>query len=164
MRKSKTIKIDEKEIDIKELRVKDILEIFDMFGQEGIGDLENQIQTFLPMFTKDISLEDLKSMAPSEINQIVDAAKEVNSYFLSIARRLGLGKLIKDFQEAIMTDFSGLLAGSLKQVMSKSLNTDIPHSSSQPKNNKKQETNESATQPSPLEQEDLQTKTSGSNL
>lgn len=164
MRKSKTIKIDEKEIDIKELRVKDILEIFDMFGQEGIGDLENQIQTFLPMFTKDISLEDLKSMAPSEINQIVDAAKEVNRNFLSIASRLGLGKLIKDFQEAIVADFSGLLAGSLKQVMSKSLNTDIPHLLSQLKNIKKQETNEFATQPSPLEQEDLQTKTSGRNL
>lgn len=118
MRKSKNIKIDDKEITVKELRVKDILEIFNTIGQEGIENLGNQIQTFLPMFTKDVSLEDLESMSPSEINQIVEALKEVNSDFLSLASRLGLDKLIKNFQEAVMVDFSNLLAGSLKQAIS----------------------------------------------
>lgn len=144
MRKSKNIKIDDKEITVKELRVKDILEIFNTIGQEGIENLGNQIQIFLPMFTKDVSLEDLESMSPSEINQIVEALKEVNSDFLSLASRLGLDKLIKNFQEAVMVDFSNLLAGSLKQAISMPLDTDILHSLLQQESTKKQETSEYA--------------------
>ena len=142
MRKSKTIKIDDKEIIVKELRVKDVLEIFDLVGQEGLGDLANQIETFLPKITSDLSVEDLKKMAPSEIMQIVSAAKEVNSDFLSIASRLGLDRLMKEFKEAVVKDFSGLLAGSLERVMSASLNTDIPRFPLQQMNTEKQEMSE----------------------
>lgn len=142
MRKSKTIKIDDKEIVVKELRVKDVLDIFDAIGQEGIGDLSNQIEIFLPKITSGLSVEDLKNMAPSEIMQVVNVAKEVNSDFLSLARQLGLDKIMKEFKEAAVKDFSGLLAGSLERGMSASLNTDIQHFPSQQMNTEKQEMSE----------------------
>ena len=141
MRKSKIIKIDDKEITVKELRVKDILSVFDMAWQEGFDGWSEQIQTFLPKITAGISIEDLKKMAPSEIKQIVDAAKEVNNDFLAVARTLGLGKLIGDLKKTILSDFSGLLAGSLEAVMPMCGNMDTPFSQSQQTNIKKQKQN-----------------------
>jgi len=145
MRKSKIIKIDDKEITVKELRVKDILSVFDMAGQKGIDDWSKQIETFLPKITTGISIEDLKKMAPSEIKQIVDAVKEVNNDFLAVARTLGLGKLIGDLKKTILNDFSGLLADSLEAVTQTFGNMDIPSLSSQQANTKKQEQNVSET-------------------
>jgi len=119
MRKKKTIKIDDKEITIRELRVKDILEVFDSFGEKNLSDIQGQIETFLPRVT-DAKLKDLKDMAPSEITLLYDAFREVNASFFDMARSAGLDRFIADIKATILKDFSELFAGSLKPVIGKS--------------------------------------------
>ena len=115
MRKQKTIKIDDKEITIRELRIKDILEIIDNIGEESFSDIQGQIETFLPRVT-DIKMGDLRDMAPSEIMGIYDAFREVNRDFFDIARSAGLDKFLANLKASILKDFSESFADSLKQV------------------------------------------------
>jgi len=145
MRKSKTIKIDDKEITVKELRVKDIFSIFDSAGEVEGKSWAKQIQSFLPKFAAGLSFEDLKKMAPSEIMQIFNVAKEINSDFLHISRFLGLDKIMLGLKNAFMSDLSKLLAGSLEAGTQIFGNMDIPSLSSQQANTKKQEQNVSET-------------------
>ena len=141
MRKSKTIKIDDKEITVKELDWKDIIGIFNAIGPGGIVELAGHIRTFLPKLTQELSLEDLEKMAPSETMQIIDAVKEVNSNFLLIARFFSLDKIIKDLKEAILKDFSDLLADSLNTDTPTLSNTDTPFLKSPLKNAQDQKPN-----------------------
>ena len=141
MRKSKTIKIDDKEITVKELDWKDIIGIFNATGPGGVVELAGHIRTFLPKLTPDLSLEDLEKMAPSETMQIIDAVKEVNSNFLLIARFFSLDKIVKDLKEAILKDFSELLADSLNTDIEMPSNTDTLSLKSLLKNAQNQEAN-----------------------
>lgn len=106
MRKTKTIKIDDREITIKELRVKDIRQLMDQagggdFGLSRIGDL-------LPMVT-DLEPEALDDMAPSEIKTLWDAFREVNAVFFDLAARAGVGKVLAaEIQKSLTEAFAGL--------------------------------------------------------
>lgn len=87
MRKIKTIKIDEREITIKELRVKDIKQIFD--GESG-----QTLMDHLPLVT-DLSKEDIDDLAPSELSTVWNAVKEVNADFLALMAKSGILKSIE---------------------------------------------------------------------
>jgi hypothetical protein len=91
MRKTKLIKIDDLEITVKELRVKDIRQI--MNSLSDINDIQNAIE-LLPMVT-DLPTEKIEEMAPSELNQVYDAAKEVNAFFLSLMEKSGIVTALK---------------------------------------------------------------------
>ncbi|MBU0994118.1 MAG: hypothetical protein KJ737_16630 [Proteobacteria bacterium] len=115
MRKHKTIKIDDREITVKELRVKDYITLF-QFDDGKDPDLEtivSQIKEILPE-TININLEDLLDMAPSEIELVWETFREVNASFLAAAQKLGLQKMLTEVKSAILTDFSALALGSLK--------------------------------------------------
>ncbi len=116
MRKNKSIKIDDREITIKELRVKDYISMFEFDGDKD-PDLEtiiSQVKKILPQII-DVAFDELTEMAPSEIKLIWEGIKEVNDSFLEMARSLGLEKILTDIKSAILKDFSGLVASSLKQ-------------------------------------------------
>lgn len=126
MPQTKTISINGKEITVKELRVKDMLEIIEKAGKSkkdvtiaGFKSLVEQNMTL----ACDASIDDLKEMAPSEIKQIVDAFKEVNSVFFETAQALGLGGITKELKESLKSDFMKIYADSLKQVTAMSLDT-----------------------------------------
>jgi len=125
MRKHKTSKIDDKEFSIKELRVQDLLDILNGIGDAG--GIEEEIAKWLPRCT-DLTLEDLRQMAPSELMQIYETFREVNADFFEIAGRLGLNKMAARMKESFMNEFSGVLSDSLKRVIPESGNTDIQHS------------------------------------
>ena len=88
MRKTETIKIDDREIVIKELRVKDIRKILEATEKES-EDVLNQIESLLPLAT-DLKLKDMEDMAPSELKTLWEAFREVNADFLSLIERLGI--------------------------------------------------------------------------
>jgi hypothetical protein len=90
MRKVKTIKIDDKEITLKELRVKDIKVMLD--GAKA-GDLAN-IESYLPVVSG-LTMAEIEELAPSELKLVVDAAKEVNADFLAGLDMLGIMSTIK---------------------------------------------------------------------
>lgn len=92
MRKTKSIKIDDLEITVKELRVKDIRKLLD--GLSEISGIEQALE-LLPMVT-DLPPEKLEGMAPSELGQVWDAAKDVNAFFLNLLEQSGVTKALKD--------------------------------------------------------------------
>lgn len=109
MRKRKIVKIDDREITVKELSVEDILDLQGL----NLADFESALAGFLPRCT-DIGLGALKKLAPSEIRLLVDAFREVNADFFLTAGWLGLDGLLANLKAAILRDFSELLADSLK--------------------------------------------------
>ena len=108
MRKIKTIKIDDREITVKELRIRDIMDLAEALDQ---GNLMETLKAELPRLT-DFPADQLEELAPSEIRQILDAAKVVNADFLSGARAVGLGKVLEQAVASIGQTFGGLAAVS----------------------------------------------------
>lgn len=102
MRKTKTIKIGDREITVKELRVKDIRQILETAENEN-DDFLKQIEGLLPLVT-DLKLKDMEDMAPSELKVLWEAFREVNSDFLSLTERLGVGGALKDFLQKHLTE------------------------------------------------------------
>lgn len=117
MRKRKTIKVDSKEITVKELTVKEIMDIFNdvtALESNSMAGFVGEAKKILPLAT-DIALDDLYTMAPSDIKEIYDAIKEVNAVFFDLAESLGIVKMLEGVKSSIVSDFSGLVLGSLTQ-------------------------------------------------
>lgn len=114
MKKTSTITINDKIITVNELTVRQIMGIKDSFS--GSNTLE-AMQAMLPMIT-DATPDFLLDLAPSELADLWDKAKEVNASFLAV---LPLDKLLVGYQETIVqtiqTNLQKLSAGSLQQVM-----------------------------------------------
>jgi hypothetical protein len=116
MRKREPIKIDKKEITVKELTVREILEIAELKNVRKGADLslamfKKEFSNYLPRAVEGIKVDDLLDMAPSELKQIYDKFKEVNATFFDVARSVGLGELLDQIKTAIQRDFLKLLAG-----------------------------------------------------
>ena len=110
MRKRKSIKIDDREITVYELKVRDIIDLAGLFdGGSPVEILRSELHRIT-----DLSPDDLTEMAPSELRQILDVAREVNADFLAAARAVGLTKIVEDLIHQVGSTFGGLLAGSSK--------------------------------------------------
>jgi hypothetical protein len=114
MRKVKETKIDgrKKPVTVRELTVEQILFLIDggkaVPGKNmALGDLE----TFLAYCT-DITLDDLKQLAPSEIKAVYDDFREVNAVFFEMARAVGFDKILQDLKTAVLKDFAKQYAAS----------------------------------------------------
>lgn len=123
MRKQKTIKIDEQEITVKELRVKDIRNIIEQ-GDELVNGGLDQIEKILPLAT-DLTLSQIEDMAPSELQTIWDAFREVNAAFFDLVAKTGLVEALKS---SILKDLITLFATLSDQVTKSLGNTDTPSS------------------------------------
>jgi hypothetical protein len=116
MRKRKTIKVDDREITVKELTVKEILEIGnriadqDKAGDVSLGAIKAALGNHLGMGVEGVQVDDLMEMAPSEIDSIYQAFKEVNAVFFEVAQQAGLKDLLRTLQEAVKRDFLKSLA------------------------------------------------------
>lgn len=101
MRKREIVKIDDKEITVKELTVREVLDIFN-----GLSDSTNIKETLLGDLPKmtDATAEELLEMAPSDLETLVEAAKRVNASFFKIAQQAGLGKMLERILETFRLD------------------------------------------------------------
>ena len=112
MRKEKKIKIGEKEITVYEMKIREIIELFDGLDEdEGIA---TQIEAILPRIT-DARTEDLLDMTPSEAKEIYDAVREINAVFFEVARGMGMEAIGLQIKDAILQDFKQAFASSSKQ-------------------------------------------------
>jgi hypothetical protein len=132
LKRVKQISIEghEKEFVVNELGVNQVLQLLqrdDLMGDLSINNLEKTLVGLLPEFSN-ITIADLKKMAPSEIRQLWEGFKEVNSDFFEVSRALGVSGLLETLKEAILSDFSKLLVSWLKPGMSEFLTTDTPSS------------------------------------
>jgi len=127
---------DKKEFMIKELRVKDILDIFEDFNslnptenktEEKEGE-SSEIKTddislasFFEKFVKilpkvtNATIDDLKTFAPSEIKILWEAFVEVNTVFFEFAQKMGISDVVDGIRQTITNDLQNLFADSLSQ-------------------------------------------------
>lgn len=137
MRRTKNVEIEghAKSFIINELTVAQVMGLMqreDLFDVEdkSIENIQRIANEMLPLFSN-VTIEDLKKMAPSEIRTLWDAFKEVNSDFFDVARALGLTEVLETLRRAIMSDFSKLLVSLLSTATQGSSITDIPSSVTQ---------------------------------
>jgi len=120
MRKLKSFKIEgnEKQFEVRELTVREIIELV-QGGPEGEGgkSIMDSLKDSLLPICSNITIDELYDMAPSEIEVIFEKFKEVNRSFFDVARRAGLGTMVESYIKEATSKFSALPASLLKQDM-----------------------------------------------
>lgn len=113
MKKTGSITINDKIININELTVRQIMSIKNGLGG---GSIIDNLRELLPLVT-DASEEFLMELAPSEIRALFDKIKEVNSDFFDL---IPLDKLLVGYRDlmmsAIISNLSNLSVLSLPPV------------------------------------------------
>lgn len=110
MQKTKVIKLTERELTISELKVRDI---YDLIGQAGQneGAFFGEMSELLHRCSG-LTMDDLMGLYPSEVEDVWAAIQEVNASFLSLARKLGVDRLIRQILDGIRIDLAGASAAS----------------------------------------------------
>jgi hypothetical protein len=141
MRLQSSIKIDEKEYNVRELTVKEIIQIFsgtvlsdksnlsekeekeeidafaiidDFIGDSGI------LKSFIALAIPNVKIKDLIELAPSELMKIWDKIKEVNPHFFVLAQQLRLGEMLTSATIEVLRSFLNQAVSLSKLVMEKS--------------------------------------------
>ena len=102
MRKSKIIKIDDLEVTVKELRVRDIVELFNGSDDDPMLDRFDEVLTRCT----DIRREQLMDMTPTDLQILWDGFREVNSAFLDLAALVGLDDLPGMLRNSLQSQFA----------------------------------------------------------
>ena len=118
MRKREGLKLDDKEIIVKELTLKEIMEIGDKIanssrGTKGGSDfdaIKDALKEHLELGIEGISFDQLVLMTPSELKTIYEKFKEVNSVFFEVAQQMGLIDLLRKIKIEIQNGFLKSLA------------------------------------------------------
>jgi len=118
MRKRETIKIDDKEITIKELTVKQIIEIGEKVAnpgeaKAGLSDfdmIKDAFKEHLALGVEGIAFDDLVELAPSELKTIYEKFKEVNGVFFEVAEQVGILDLLQRIKLELQNGFLKSLA------------------------------------------------------
>jgi len=132
MRKTKTFKIEgyDQTFEVKELRVKEVLDFFQVTTEStDIDSFKNQIIDKLLIKCSNIEFDDLLEMTPGEIEEIWKHFREVNNSFFVMARSTGLQKMFQEIQKAIIKDLSTMFVSLSKQDMEESSSTGLISSS-----------------------------------
>jgi hypothetical protein len=134
MRKTETVKIKiddstEKSFEVRELTVEEIIKLttgseffnppkrngseeqdglFDQFS--GIG---RDIQALMDLCC-DFTVDDLRPLTPSAVNEIYEAFQRVNKSFFSSLKAMGVAQALIEVRDAALMNFSEQLAISLK--------------------------------------------------
>ena len=107
MRKTKTIKIDNVEITIKELTVRQIWALFQQ--DEGQApDPMARLDQLLTWCCPELSRDKAMDLAPSELRLVWEAFESVNADFLEIAKKMGLGAVLDTMQAEIASSLGSL--------------------------------------------------------
>lgn len=126
MKKSETIEINEKQYSISELTIRQIIEIVQNGQVEkslallSTDNKEFSLSQIFNSFLEEIrvivnkccsfTVEDLEDLAPSEIKELFECFKRVNSDFLSVLRETGIVVALSSIKERMVVDFSKVLA------------------------------------------------------
>lgn len=101
MRKSKIIKIDDLEVTLKALRVRDIYELFND-DDVSLMDRFNEILARC----SDLDFDGLLDMTGDDLKNLMDGFLEVNAGFLELAAVLGLEELPQLIKNTLKEQFA----------------------------------------------------------
>jgi len=133
MQHSKEITIGDKKITIKELTVRQIIDISRNFSKDKIGGepgedkddattfayILKEVQANMALTIEGITLEELMDLYPSDLKELYKVFKEVNGAFLDAADQMGILDILKQMRDAMRRDFIALRVNSLNPVISK---------------------------------------------
>ena len=118
-----TLEVNGKKADwtIYELRVRTILELFEKFEKNQNSETETDqfkrlFNELLPKIT-DLTFEEMKDLAPSELMQGWNIFKEVNADFFVIAQTIGLGETVKAMKEMFVNNLLKGFASSSEEAI-----------------------------------------------
>lgn len=113
--KQKTVKINDREITVKELTPRNILDILDGVDEQNIQttDLVELLNKHLDKAVN-LKFEEILDIPPSDLKELYEAFKEVNSIFFDMAGQMGLGQILVRAKEAFDQDVSKLFASLQK--------------------------------------------------
>lgn len=120
--KTKSITIRDKSFTLKELPVRVLWNLINNEINEK-EDKENNIsildrgREFLKLACPELTKNELLKLYPSEIEELWEGFKEVNSSFLEMSRTIGLGEALVGSVRGIVTSSMKLSALSLHQAM-----------------------------------------------
>lgn len=124
MRKREVIKIDDKEIVLKELTIMELAYLCHRMGWAVIPNGDNKkfdkykdtpIYDFALTFVSDITKEELMAFAPSEIEALYNSFKRVNEVTFKMAKYMGVGKMIDDMRKGVVDHFMNDYVNLLKK-------------------------------------------------
>lgn len=139
MKQREVVKIDDKEITIKELSVKELLYLCRRGGWidevadiDFKGDFEKQesmdLLGLMLDFASDLSRKDIIGFAPSEIKRLYVVFVRLNETTFSVAKYLGIGKILEDTKadliKVFMEGYSTFITSSALSKMSDIDDTD----------------------------------------
>ena len=107
MQKLKNITIRDKSFTLKELPVKVIWNLLNQTDEKKTSSIIDDSQELLKLACPELTKEAMLELYPSEIEELWHGFEEVNSAFLAIARKIGLG-------EAIIGTVRGAVISSMK--------------------------------------------------
>jgi len=120
LRVKQELEIGDFKIVVKELTVAEILDLIGGKELPEISDLMSFIaymEDLLPLFLDGISIEEMRTLPPSQVKKIYESFREVNQVFFDLAQAAGLGKLMDSIKDAVVKDFLQIAADSLQQAM-----------------------------------------------
>jgi hypothetical protein len=106
MRRTKTIKINDQEITIKELTLKKLANAQRALSGEDES-IEKLVQVGEELLTEaapGINMKQIMQMAPSEIRELIDGFKEVNQTLIDTLDGLGLTEVFAEMKQALIND------------------------------------------------------------
>lgn len=119
MKQRQTVKIDEKEITLKELSVVELLYLCHRSGWVGeIAGVDFDLQfakqksmtlpDLILSFISDVSKEEIIAFAPSEIKKLYDVFMDVNKVTFAAAKYFGVDKIIEDMKAELIKVFMSI--------------------------------------------------------
>lgn len=128
MRETKTFKIDDREILVKEITMEGIMKFLSggdetQKGGNFFAAVVDMAKGCVFLNDQPINMETAQKMAPSELLKIWEALKEVNAAFLAIAGFLGLNDVLKSlvdqWVQELTAEFKAYLPALLDQATTK---------------------------------------------
>lgn len=129
MRKSETVKLADRDIVVSEVRVKKMLRLLpvgDLVGNDGGSAMEKTFKEHAEELLQEacgLKLADLSELYPSEVEDIWNAFKRVNSFLFQTAGWLGATEQIKRLVVSVLDSVGREFADSLNADIRTALNT-----------------------------------------
>jgi hypothetical protein len=120
MRLEKEVKIERQGkgpilVKVFEVRPRDLLELLPKDGADD--SLLATIDKALPLCS-DIQMAQFTELYPSEQETLIDAFKEVNRPFLTMAAQMGMGPVIEELRRSLVNDLQRSVINSLPPAIS----------------------------------------------
>lgn len=123
MKKRKIVKMDDREITIKELTVQELMCVASKIGwipstpetkTEGTDDM-SVVETIC-FFVSDVSVVEIKKLAPSELEVLYDAFSEVNQSSLSFAKYMGFDTAFDELRKSFLRDITSTYKPTFEDI------------------------------------------------